>query len=133
VSTDPGRVPHTSDAACPSAGRIAVVGREEVVAPFRAAGLETVPLEPGQAGPAVEALIAAGYAVVFYTADLAPGLAGLLHRYRHLPQPSLVELPFGAAGASRERVREVVRRAVGMDVFAGARPQHPGRREEQKT
>jgi len=106
----------TSNSAPP--GRVGVVGRSEVVAPFRAAGFAVFPIEPGpDAGAKVEALVAAGLSVVFYTEDLSPHLAGLIGRYSRSATPCLVMLPMGAKQRGFERLREIVRRAVGADVF----------------
>jgi vacuolar-type H+-ATPase subunit F/Vma7 len=101
-----------------SAGRVGVVGRSDVIAPFRAAGFAVFPVEPGpEAGTKVEALIAAGLSVLFYTEDLSTHLAGLIGRYSRGATPCLVMLPMGAEQRGFERLRETVRRAVGADVF----------------
>jgi V/A-type H+-transporting ATPase subunit F len=103
------------------AGRVGVVGRPDVIAPFRAAGFAVFPVEPGpDAGARVEALIAAGLSVLFYTEDLAAHLADLVGRYSRTPTPCLVMLPMGAEQRGFERLREIVRRAVGADVFGRA-------------
>jgi vacuolar-type H+-ATPase subunit F/Vma7 len=103
------------------AGRIGVVGRSDVIAPFRAAGFAVHPVEPGPgASVEVESLIAAGLSVLFYTEDLAPHLSGLLGRYSRSATPCLVMLPMGAEQRGSERLREIVRRAVGADIFGRA-------------
>jgi vacuolar-type H+-ATPase subunit F/Vma7 len=103
------------------AGRVGVVGRSDVIAPFRAAGFAVFPVEPGrEAGAEVEALIAAGLSVLFYTEDLSPHLAGLIGRYSRSATPCLVMLPMGVEQRGFERLREIVRRAVGADVFGRA-------------
>jgi vacuolar-type H+-ATPase subunit F/Vma7 len=100
------------------ATKVGVAGRPEIIAPFRAAGFAVFPIEPGpDAGSAVEALLAAGIAVLFYTEDLSPHLTGLLGRYSRSATPGLVMLPMGAEQRGFERLREIVRRAVGADVF----------------
>ncbi len=100
------------------ATRVGVVGRPEVIAPFRAAGFAVFPVEPGpDASSKVETLLDAGLAVLFYTEDLSPHLAGLLGRYSRSATPGLVMLPMGAEQRGFERFREIVRRAVGADVF----------------
>lgn len=112
------------------AGRAVVVGREEVVAPFRAAGLESAAVDPADAATRVRELVAAGYAVIFYTADLARSLEALVQAYSSSPEPSLVELPTGnQGGGAVRRMREVVKRAAGVDVFSEAKPaSEPGGR-----
>jgi V/A-type H+/Na+-transporting ATPase subunit F len=103
------------------AGRVGVAGRPDVIAPFRAAGFAVFPVEPGpDAAARVEALIAAGLSVLFYTEDLAPHLAALIGRYSRSATPCLVMLPMGAEQRGFERLREMVRRAVGADVFGRA-------------
>jgi vacuolar-type H+-ATPase subunit F/Vma7 len=105
------------------ATRVGVVGRPEVIAPFRAAGFAVFPVEPGpDASAKVKTLLDAGLAVLFYTEDLSPHLAGLLERYCRSATPGLVMLPMGAEQRGFERLREIVRRAVGADVFGRARP-----------
>ncbi|MFO7650031.1 MAG: V-type ATP synthase subunit F [bacterium] len=97
---------------------IAVAGRPEVVAPFRAAGLSALAVEPGPAAAAaVQALIDRGCRVVFFTEDLFPYLAPIIERYQRSAVPSLVSLPVGTQRLGVERLKDIVRRAVGADVF----------------
>jgi V/A-type H+-transporting ATPase subunit F len=101
-----------------SLSQIAVVGRAEVVMPFRAAGFAVFPVESGPAaGAKVEELAGAGYMVVFYTEDLYPHLNVQISRYSRTATPCLVMLPMGAQAAGLARLREVVKRAVGADIF----------------
>jgi V/A-type H+/Na+-transporting ATPase subunit F len=103
------------------AGRVGVVGRPDVIAPFRAAGFAVFPVEPDpDACTKVEALIESGLSVLFYTEDLSGHLAGLIGRYSRSATPCLVMLPMGAEQRGFERLREMVRRAVGADVFGRA-------------
>ena len=98
--------------------RVGVVGRPEVIAPFRAAGFAVFPVEPGlDAGSRAEALLEAGLSVMFYTEDLSPHLAGLIGRYSRSATPCLVMLPMGAGRHGISRLRELVKRSVGADVF----------------
>ncbi len=101
--------------------KVGVVGRPEVIAPFRASGFAVFAVEPGpEAGRQVEALLAAGLSVLFYTEDLAMHLADLIGRHSRGATPCLVMLPMGAEQRGLERLREIVRRAVGADVFGRA-------------
>ncbi len=104
----------------PKAG-VGVVGRPDVIAPFRAAGFAVFPVEPGpDACAKVESLVETGLSVLFYTEDLSPHLAGLVGRYSRSATPCLVMLPMGAEQRGFARLREIVRRAVGADVFGRA-------------
>jgi len=108
----------TKQAAGDVTARVGVVGRPEVIAPFRAAGFAVFPVEPGpDAGSKVEELLGAGLSVLFYTEDLSSHLAGLIGRYSRSATPCLVMLPMGEEQRGFERLREIVRRAVGADVF----------------
>jgi len=98
--------------------RVAVAGPAELVAAFRATGLDAYPTEAGPGSAAcVEDLIRRGYRIVFFTADLAPHLGPLLARYSRCAAPCLVPLPLDDAGAGAARLRALIRRAVGADVF----------------
>lgn len=99
-------------------GRVGVVGRSDVIAPFRAAGFAVFPVEPGpDADARVEELIGSGLSVLFYTEDLSPHIAGLVGRCCRTATPCLVMLPMGAEQRGFARLREIVKRAVGADVF----------------
>lgn len=108
---------------------IAVVGRAETVAPFRAAGLAAVAINPGPgAAGAVQALIDRGCRVIFFTEDLYPYLAPVIERHRRSATPSLVALPVGSERLGIARLRDIVRRAVGADVLASGRLE-PGKEQ----
>jgi len=108
-----------------ASGRVGVVGRADVIAPFRAAGFAVFPVEPGPgAGAAVEQLVGRGLSVLFYTEDLSPHLAGFISRCSRSATPCLVMLPMGAEQRGLERLRDIVKRAVGADVFGRAPAPH---------
>jgi vacuolar-type H+-ATPase subunit F/Vma7 len=99
--------------------QIAVIGRAEVVAPFRAAGLKVVPTEADpDAAQRAQELVDAGSRVIFFTEDLMPYLGALLERYRKTPVPCLVSLPMGGGQQGVTRLKEMIKRAVGADIFA---------------
>ncbi len=104
----------------PVPARIAVVGRKDIVVAFQAAGLAVFPVEPGPgvAGQ-VKQVLKAGHRVVFFTEDLFPYLGTLLEENRKAATPCLVALPLGGAQRSVARLKEVVKRAVGADIFGG--------------
>jgi len=110
-------------------GKVGVAGRPDVIAPFRAAGFAVFPVEPGpDAGAKVEELVGTGLSVLFYTEDLSPYLAGFVSRCSRAATPCLVMLPMGAEQRGFARLREIVRRAVGADVFGrGQAHGHAGR------
>ncbi len=104
-----------------STAGVGVIGRPDVIAPFRAAGFAVFPVEPGpDASAKTEALLHTGISVLFYTEDLSPHLADLVSRHSRRATPCLVMLPMGAERRGSARLREIVRRAVGADVFGRA-------------
>jgi vacuolar-type H+-ATPase subunit F/Vma7 len=98
-------------------GRVAVVGERQAIAGFRAAGLDVFAAGETDAEELVRGLIDRGYQVVFYTGELARPLSPLAERYRRDALPSIVGLPWGAGGPGIDRLRGIVKRAVGADVF----------------
>lgn len=102
--------------------RIAVVGSHDDVAAFKAAGLAVFATGPGRtAVELVSEAIRSGHRVVFFTEDLFPELGPLLERHRRAAVPCLVALPTAKAGVSVARLKEIVRRAVGADIFGSGR------------
>jgi len=98
--------------------RVAVVGRPEVVAPFRAAGLAVFPARPGpEAAAMIDRLTGSGLTVLFYTEDMHPCLADIIGRCSRTATPCLVMLPMRSERHGLTRLRELVKRAVGADVF----------------
>jgi len=107
--------------------RVAVVGRHDAVVPFQGAGLEVFPVEPGpDASPQVQALVHRGYDVIFFTEDMLPHLAALLERHRRSATPCLVSLPLGGTQQAVARLKGIVKRAVGADIFGGEAPPAKG-------
>jgi vacuolar-type H+-ATPase subunit F/Vma7 len=116
--------------------RVGVVGRPEVVAPFRAAGLAVFPVQPGpEAVSVVEDLTRSGLTVLFYTEDLYSCLSGIIGRCSRAATPCLVMLPMGVEGQGLARLRELVKRAIGADVFGRepARQDRPSATPQERT
>ncbi len=103
--------------------RIAVVGGREATGLFQAAGLRVFPVEPGpDVTEQVQNLVAQGYRVIFFTEELRSFVEPVLDRFRKSPVPCIIALPAVEptedARRSIARLKEVVRRAVGIDIFS---------------
>ena len=88
--------------------------------PFLATGARVVFIEdPNESVDIVQRLIDEGESVIFFTDDLADFLAPVVEKYREDPTPCLVSIPSGRGEASRGtmRIREIIRRAVGVDIL----------------
>jgi len=104
------------------------MGRPEVVAPFRAAGLVAFGVQSGNdALEQLEALSSSELAVLFYTDDLHAQLVEAGGRRDRTSAPYLVMLPTGAAEHGLDRLRELVTRSLGADLFARG-PERSGNR-----
>lgn len=100
-------------------GQVAVLGSGPAVQALAALGLKAFRASAGAgAVETAEKLVQAGFRVVFYTAELAADLAPVLEKHRRSAVPCLVALPGQDKGANLARLKDLVRRAVGADVFS---------------
>lgn len=102
-------------------GRIAVVGPEEVYGGFRALGVIVRDAHTGaEAEQALDELVSGGAAVIFLAEPLVRERPQLEERFRREFPPIISVLPdhHGGTGATRERVRRRIERAIGVDILS---------------
>ncbi len=102
-------------------GVIAVVGPEEVYGGFRALGVIVRDAHTGaEAERALDELAAGGAAVIFLAEPLFRERPQLLERFRREFPPIISVLPDhrGGTGATREHLRRLIERAVGVDILS---------------
>lgn len=100
---------------------MAILGLDEAVLAYRALGMISVVLdEPSGLDEAVEILIKDGVAVIFIMDDLAAKRADVFESYQEALLPALIPVPGGRLKESfgLERLRNMVRKAVGIDLMA---------------
>ena len=100
---------------------VAVIGDRDSVLCFKAVGVDVYPAaDPAEAAEIFGRLIRDEYAVIFITEPLAVELDEQIQEVAYRPLPSVVLIPNskGALGHGSERIREVVKKAVGADIFA---------------
>lgn len=100
---------------------IAVIGDKDSVLCFKAVGVSVFPTaEVDEARKIFEKLIRGDYAVIFITEQLAAGLEEEIQKVAFQPLPSVVLIPNskGSLGTGAERIRGVVKKAVGADIFS---------------
>jgi V/A-type H+/Na+-transporting ATPase subunit F len=100
--------------------KIALIGSAVSVAGFRALGVDVYDVARPQEALEVWNNVDPGeYAVIFVTEELLPALEEELELfdYRAMPIISVIPPATGGIGSGLERLRRLVEKAVGTDVF----------------
>lgn len=102
-----------------SGSALAIVGRKETIMPFLATGAEVVYAQKGECVKVVEDLISRGTKIILFTEEFIDELEDVLARYRTETTPCLIPIPTGRGKTKLaiERIRGVIKKAVGADVF----------------
>ena len=102
-----------------SGSALAIVGRKETIMPFLATGAKVVYAQKGECVKIVEDLISEGTKIILFTEEFIDELDDVLMRYRTETTPCLIPIPTGRGKTKLaiERIRSVIKRAVGADVF----------------
>ena len=101
--------------------KIAVVGDRDQILAFTALGLEIYPVtDEAHAAQQVEDLAKQGYAVILVQERFFEALSDLLAKYSAEVTPCITAIPgsTGSRGLALNALREIVKRAVGADIFA---------------
>lgn len=101
--------------------RVAIIGDRDTVQAFRGLGMKVVVTEDATVAlQQLEVLAADQYGIIYVTEPLAAAEPLLLERYSEALLPAVIAIPScrtEAAEGSR-RLRELVKRAVGIDLLA---------------
>ncbi|HEC78156.1 MAG TPA: hypothetical protein ENI34_03315 [candidate division WOR-3 bacterium] len=102
-----------------SGSTLAIIGKKETIMPFLATGAKVVYVEKGKSVEVVEELINQGFKIIFFTEEFIEELNSVLMRYRNQTIPCLIPIPTGRGKTKLaiERIRGVIKKAVGADVF----------------
>lgn len=98
---------------------LAIVGKRETVMPFLATGARVVYVKEGECAGTVEDLIREGTKIILFTEEFIDELNDTLQKFRTETLPCLIPIPSGR-GKSKiaiERIRGVIKKAVGADIF----------------
>jgi V/A-type H+-transporting ATPase subunit F len=104
--------------------KIAVIGPEEYIAPFKAFGVEILPADTaGDAKVQVEKLNLDEYAVILMVEDIVKELPEVVEHIAQLPGTSLAVIPEfgGVTSFIRQRMRKIAARAAGTDILEDAK------------
>lgn len=102
--------------------KVAVIGDADSVMGFRGLGLHVIATDSvTEASDALDELAKEDYGVVFMTEELAKREPDLIDRFREELIPAIILIPSsrGGEGYAMERLRDQVKRAVGMDLLSG--------------
>lgn len=99
-------------------GSIAIVGKKSSVLPFLSSGATVYFIEDGEAQKKIEELINQGAKIIFFAEEFINELKNLLEKYQVETFPCLVPFYSGKkTGIGINRVREIIKRACGVDIF----------------
>lgn len=102
-----------------SGSALAIVGRKETIMPFLATGAKVVYAQKGKCVNIVEDLVSQGTKIILFTEEFIDELQDVLMKYRTETTPCLIPIPTGRGKTKLaiERIRGVIKKAVGADVF----------------
>jgi vacuolar-type H+-ATPase subunit F/Vma7 len=98
--------------------KVAVIGDVEQWFPFKGAGIEVIQTDPADAPGLVRRLVKEGYGIIFFPEDFLKELSSVLAEVKGSAMPCLIPIPSRPdQRASVSRLKELVRRSVGADIF----------------
>lgn len=100
---------------------VAVIGDAELAVGFRLAGVGSVhEAKPQNASQVFEDVLSKGFDIIIITEKLAAVLKKQLVGFEEELKPVIVEIPdkTGSTGYAQEMIRELIKRAVGVDLTA---------------
>jgi V/A-type H+-transporting ATPase subunit F len=102
-------------------GKVAVLGDEDFVMPFRALGLDTFPVEQQreQVVEAAEKIVDGAYALVVVAENVAPDADVAFAATESKPTPCIVVVPFTteSEGFATEALGKVLKLATGINIL----------------
>ena len=99
-------------------GKMAIVGGDEGILVFKAAGVATYPAENEKKAREILRKIAKEYQIIFLTEDLARPLTEFLKRFDEEAYPVVVSIPSGNSdGYGMEVLKKAMERALGVDIL----------------
>ena len=97
--------------------KIGVIGDKESIYPFEAVGIEGFYMDKENVKDKVKELSNDGYGIIYITESYAKELD--IYKYADMIIPAIIPVPDQDTGLGRERVRGMVKRAVGSDILFG--------------
>lgn len=106
----------------PGSTEICILGPAELAEPFGAAGLASFLADSTDALAKATELAGSEYKIVFYAEDFYPILHDFLLRRTRGLFPTFIPIPSPGKGEryAMQRLRELIRKAIGVDVYLEA-------------
>jgi len=107
----------------PGSGEICILGPKELAEPFRAVGLASVLADKTDALAKATELAGSEYKIVFYAEGFYPLLRDFLLKRKGRMFPTFIPIPSPGEGErhAMQRVRELIKKAIGVDVYLEAK------------
>jgi V/A-type H+-transporting ATPase subunit F len=99
--------------------KIAAVGAKDLILPFKAVGVEIHPVSSSQeAKKILLSLLEKGFGIILISDNFAEDVKDVFKKVSGVPLPVLLTIPGprGSTGFTTKRIRELVKRAVGVDI-----------------
>ncbi|MCK4352021.1 V-type ATP synthase subunit F [candidate division WOR-3 bacterium] len=100
--------------------KIAAIGERDVILPFKAIGADIFPVSsPEEAHSVLGKLLKEGIGIVLVPDDLIPGIKDFLAQTTGTSLPCILPIPGskGSSGHGTKRLRELIKKAVGVDLM----------------
>ncbi len=101
-------------------GRIGAVGTKDQMMAFRAIGIDVYPVEDAKsAGEIICKLADEGFSLILVEEKFCNDLRDVFARFATQPVPAILPVPGsrGSEGIALNRLRDMLKRAVGADIF----------------
>ncbi len=100
-------------------GRIAVVGSDEGITVFKAAGVDAFFAADAAAARDRVRRLAADYSIIFVTEELYSENEEFMKRFDEQPYPVVLAIPSakGGEGSGDARLKSIMERALGVDIL----------------
>jgi len=100
--------------------KIALIGEQDMVFPFKAFGIEVYPVKEPKTGEEIirKLLGDSDYAFLFVSETIYPDIKDIVDEVRKIPYPGIIPVPGikGKSKVSMENLREIIRKAIGIDI-----------------
>ena len=96
---------------------ISILGRKEVIMPFRAVGLETIEVDEKNVRKEIKKSIERS-SIIFISEEFVPLIDDIMEKYSEVTLPAIISIP--SPGVEKnyavERLNKLIKKAVGVEI-----------------